>query len=362
MNVRSTKHSAMTRWGSSLAIVGVTVTAIAAATALAFWDAGHPAQTNSGRATGLTLAHVKRGTLTVKVTGGGTLAGTPAPLATGTRMVGTATDLPAVGTVVDQGQVIYRIDNQPVILLYGNTPVFRAFGPGMTVGQDLVQLEQDLIQLGYGQPYGLLANGDFNFSDEQAVRAFNKAEGLPSGDQLALGAVLFEPGPVVVAADSVGLGASVAAGTAVVSLEMDTPEATMQLSSAQASGITAGTPALVTLSSPSEILNGKVSSVVPSSGSNVNVTVSLNNPPASLSLAQRSVFVEFDVQTLPNVYIVPVSALVATVGGQYALQEALGGGRSTLIAVSVGALDNIDGLAQVSGPQLRAGLPVESAQ
>ncbi len=343
-------------------VAGIVVLLLAAATVIAFALANRPTGANSLPSTGLSVVHVRRGTLTVKVTGGGTLAGTPAPLATGTRMVGTATELPAVGTVVTQGQVLYRIDNQPVILLYGTTPVFRAFGPGMTVGPDLVQLEQDLIQLGYGQPYGLLANGDFNFSDEQAVRAFNQAEGLPSGDQLALGTVLFEPGPVVVAADSVGLGASVAAGGAVVSLEMDTPQATAQLSSAQASGITDGTPALVTLSSPSEILNGKVSSVVATSGSNVNVTVSLNNPPATLSLAQRSVFVEFEVQTLPNVYIVPVSALVATVGGQYALQASLGGGRSTLIAVSVGALDNTDGLAQVSGPQLRAGLPVESAQ
>jgi len=332
------------------------------ATAVAFNTATKTGTATRSQSTGLTVVHVRRGTLTVKVTGGGTLAGTPAPLAAGTQMAGTVTELPTVGTVVVQGQVLYRIDNQPVILLYGHTPVFRAFGPGMTAGPDVVQLEQDLIQLGYGQAYGLVADGNYNFSDEQAVRAFNKAEGLPSGDQLALGAVLFEPGPVVVAADSVGLGASVAAGGAVVSLEMDTPQATVQLSSAQASGITAGTPALVTLSSPSEILNGKVSSVVPTSGSNVNVTVSLDNPPASLSLAQRSVFVDFDVQTLPNVYIVPVSALVATVGGQYALQEALGGGRSALIAVSVGALDNIDGLAQVSGPQVRAGLPVEAAQ
>lgn len=345
-----------------LLLAGIIVILLAGATVIAFVLANRSTGANSLPSTGLSVVHVRRGTLTVKGTGGGTLAGTPAPLATGTRMVGTATELPAVGTVVTQGQVLYRIDNQPVILLYGTTPVFRAFGPGMTTGPDLVQLEQDLVHLGYGQPYGLLANGDFNFSDEQALRAFNKAEGLPSGDQLALGAVLFEPGPVVVAADSVGLGASIAAGGAVVSLDMDIPQATVQLSSAQASGITSGTSALVTLSSPSEVLNGKVSSVVPSSGSNVNVTVSLNNPPAGLSLAQRSVFVEFDVQTLHNVYIVPVSALVATVGGQYALQEALGGGRSTLIAVSVGALDNIDGLAQVSGPQLRAGLPVESAQ
>ncbi len=350
------------RHGASWISVGVVLLAIATATAAAFLVASRSRATGGNAVAGLTVVHVRRGTLTVKVTGGGTLAGTPAPLADGTQLAGTVTELPSVGTVVDQGQVLYRIDNEPVVLLYGTVPLYRAFGPGMTAGPDVVQLEQDLLRLGYGQAYGLVANGDFNFSDEQAVRAFNEAEGLPSGDQLALGTVLFEPGPIVVTVDSVGLGASVAAGGAVVSLEMDTPQVTVQMASSQASDITEGTPAMVTISSPSEILHGKVTSVAPTTGANVTLTVSLDDSPASLALAQRSVFVQFDVQTLTNVYIVPISALVATIGGQYALQEALGAGRSTLIAVSVGALDNIDGLAQVSGPQVRAGMPVEAAQ
>lgn len=343
-------------------VAGVVAGVLIVATALAFAVASRQRSGSGPPASGLSVVHVRRGTLTVKVTGGGTLEGTSAPLATGSLMVGTVTALPSVGTVLSQGQVLYRIDNQPVVLLYGTTPVYRAFGPGMTPGPDVVQLEQDLLQLGYGQPYGLVADGDFNFSDEQAVRAFTKAEGLPEGDQLALGTVLFEPGPVVVAANAVGLGTAVAAGGAVLSLEMDSPEVTAQLSSSQASGIAVGTPTLVTVSSPSETLSGKVQALAPTTGSNVNISVSLDNPPVGLALTQRSVFVQFDVQTLKNVYIVPVSALVATVGGQYALQEVVARGRSTLIAVAVGALDNLNGLAQVSGPQVSAGLAVEAAQ
>lgn len=198
--------------------------AVFAATTVAVVITDHPANSSETPSSSLTIVHVRRGTLIVKVTAGGTLAGASAPLAFGTSGAGVVTQVPAVGSIIREGQALYRLNNEPVVLLYGSTPVYRSFAPGMSPGPDVVELEQDLNQLGFGRTYGLTANGDFNFADEQTVRAFNRAEGLPAGDKIGQGSVLFEPGPVVVASDSVGLGASVAAGGAVVSLEMDTPK------------------------------------------------------------------------------------------------------------------------------------------
>ncbi len=307
------------------------------------------------------MVHVRRGTLIVKVTAGATLAGSVAPLAFASQSAGVVTELPTLGSTISQGQVLYRLDNEPVVLLYGSTPVYRSFTPGMSPGPDVVELEQDLIKLGYGQAYGLTANGDFNFADEQAVRAFNRAEGLPTGDTISQGNVLFEPGPVFVSAVNAGLGQSVAAGGTVVTLDLGTPLVSVQLPSGQAAGIEPGTQASVRLSAPSTVLAGKVTSVAASTGGNVQITVALSNPPANLPLTAQSVFVVFDVQVLRSAYIVPIAALVATIQGGYALEERLPGGRNRYIGVTVGALDNLDALAQVSGASLYAGMPIEAA-
>ncbi|HUY10200.1 MAG TPA: hypothetical protein VMW80_12295 [Candidatus Dormibacteraeota bacterium] len=345
------------RWGWVAGIL--VIVAVASGTAVAFIVASRPAAPVGTLTSGLTTVHVRKGTLTDKVTGGGTLSGSPVPIAAGAQAAGVVTGLPSVGSVVSQGQILYRVDNQPVVLLYGSTPVYRAFGPGMTSGPDVVQLEQDLLQLGFGQVFGLVANGDFNFADEQAVRAFTKAEGLTYGDQLALGTVLFEPGPVVIAADPVTLGDSVAAGGTVVSLDMGTPLVTVDLAPAQAAGIAAGTPAVVKLSSPPEMVTAKVMTRVASTSANVKIQLTLLKPPAQLSLSSQSVFVQFDVESVREAYIVPIGALVATLGGDYALQVEKGR-RRTFIPVRVGLLDNIDGLAQVSGPGLKVGEAVEA--
>jgi peptidoglycan hydrolase-like protein with peptidoglycan-binding domain len=298
----------------------------------------------------------------VKITAGGVLGGTPAPLAFSTQSAGVVTELPAVGSTITQGQVLYRLDNEPVVLLYGSTPVYRSFTPGMSSGPDVLQLEQDLNQLGFGEAYGLTVNGDFNFADEQAVRAFNRAEGLPSGDTISQGSVLFEPAPVFVSAVNAGLGQSVAAGGTVVTLDLGTPIVSVQLPSGQAAGIQPGTQALVRLSAPSTVFAGKVTSVAASSGGNVQITVALSNPPVDLPLTAQSAFVVFDVQVVHNAYIVPIAALVATIQGGYALEERLPGGRNRYIGVTVGALDNLDAVAQVSGAGLYAGMAIEAAR
>ncbi len=50
--------------------------------------------------------------------------------------------------MIGQGQVLYRVDNgSPVVLLRGRVPDWRALGVGVT-GQDVSQLNHDLVALG----------------------------------------------------------------------------------------------------------------------------------------------------------------------------------------------------------------------
>ena len=70
---------------------------------------------------------------------------------------GTLTWLPPAGQVIRQGQVLYKTDNgSPVVLLYGSVPDWRALDEGV-IGQDVSQLNHDLVGLGYADRADVVA-------------------------------------------------------------------------------------------------------------------------------------------------------------------------------------------------------------
>src|SRR6202035_2431496 len=72
---------------------------------------------------------------------------------------GTLTWLPSAGQVIRQGQVLYRTDNgTPVVLLYGSVPAWRSMSEG-TTGEDVAQLNHDLVDLGYADSSDISALG-----------------------------------------------------------------------------------------------------------------------------------------------------------------------------------------------------------
>lgn len=339
--------------------VGIAVAlAVAAVTSVGLWAATHDTGGAPGASIRLSTVQVRLGTIVNKVDSGATLQGAPVPLAALAQQPGTVTSVAPAGSKIAAGDVLYVIDDQPTVLLYGSIPAWESFSPGMASGPDVEELQQNLIALGYG--VGIVANGEYSYQTEAAVEVFTKAVGLPKGDQLALGSVLFEPGAVIVSAAKVLPGTLVNSGSAIVDLQLDSPRVVATASNT--SGIVIGTTALVKTSTSSVPLQGTVSSVTAAANSQNAVVITLITPPADLSLADTAVFVQFDVQVVRNAYIVPVAALIATVGGGYALQPAGDHNDQNLIAVKVGVVDAIDGLAQVTGARLRQGLRVSEAQ
>jgi hypothetical protein len=101
----------------------------------------------------------------------------------------------------------------------------------------------------------------------------------------------------------------------------------------------------------------------PGSGSSgspatVPVTVTLDRPLRSAGLDQAAVSVNFVESVANNVLSVPVTALIATAGGGYAVQEAAAPHK--LIAVTTGLFGA--GYVQISGPGLVPGLQVTDSQ
>src|SRR5437868_1005179 len=71
------------------------------------------------------------------------------------RVSGTITWLPSVGQVIRPGQALFRVNGAPVILMDGRTPAYRDLGPSDGAGQDILQLNRNLVALGFN-PAGIV--------------------------------------------------------------------------------------------------------------------------------------------------------------------------------------------------------------
>src|SRR5208282_5029978 len=122
------------------------------------------------------------------------------------RLSGTYTWLPSVGAVIGRGGALWRIDNLPVLLMYGSVPAYRTLKEGVSFGPDVVELNRNLIDLGF-DPYGAITDVDvFGGATADAVRRFQHANGLPETGAIELGRVVFAPSARRVTAVHVQLG------------------------------------------------------------------------------------------------------------------------------------------------------------
>ena len=120
--------------------------------------------------------------------------------------------------------------------------------------------------------------------------------------------------------------------------------------------ITAVSPVAVSSTSSSSSSSGSGGSSTPTA--TVPITITLHNSQHVNGLDQAAVSVNFEQQKARNVLSVPVSALLATAGGGYDIQEAAAPHR--LIPVTPGLF--AAGYVQVSGPQISPGLQVTDSQ
>ncbi len=112
----------------------------------------------------------------------------------------------------------------------------------------------------------------------------------------------------------------------------------------------------VAQSSSSSSSTSSTSSSAPSA--TIPVTVSLEKHTDTSALDQAAVSVNFEEQVANNVLSVPVTALLATQGGGYAVQEAAPPHK--LIAVTPGLF--AAGYVQISGPDVQDGMQVTDSQ
>jgi peptidoglycan hydrolase-like protein with peptidoglycan-binding domain len=287
----------------------------------------------------------------------------------GARLDGSFTALPAAGAAIQQGQALYAVDGHPVVLLYGSEPAYRQLCPGAS-GDDVRQLERDLLDLGFATTSTLSVDGDFTGADAAAVQRWQAVLGVPQTGTVRLGEVVFAAGPVRVAGVRAALGAAAQPGTPVVDLTTTRHTVTAQLDAGRQQLVHQGDQVSVLMPDGHTTVGGTVADVSrvatqpPSQGQGqsqqqptIAVTVTLADESAAGSLDQAPVYVSIIAASRRGVLAVPVTALLAQPNGDYAL-AVHAGGRRHLVTVQPGLFGD-SGLVEVSGAGLAQGDVVE---
>ena len=273
---------------------------------------------------------------------------------------GTLTWLPSPGQVVGQGQALYRTGNgSPVLLLYGGVPDWRALDEGVT-GQDVAQLNHDLVALGYASRADVVALG-WDYYSWETAQAVQKLEGhlgvsSPPGS-LSLGQVVFEPEALRIAQLTGRLGGR--ANGPVLAATSDRHVVTISLDASDQSEVKAGDAVSVTLpdgaTTPGLVSSvGTVATTTPGQGQGTTTTipvqVKLTHPGAAGTLDQAPVTVNITTESSHGpVLAVPVTALVAQSPQGYAVEVVGPGNTRRSVPVTPGIFDDNSGLVQVTG-------------
>lgn len=298
-----------------------------------------------------TAAVVRTDLVATALTGG--ILGYAAARPVVNQLPGTYTWLPRPGAAIRPGGVLYRVDDTPVTLMAGTTPAWRPFGPGMTGGPDVRELQASLIAGRFAAGLFTAPTGQYDWLTADAVERWQAARGLPVTGLIPLGQVIFLPGAVLIGQLNVADGEGAAGGQQPYQVMTARRIVTIPL-----------TPNL-----PPASVGEAVSIVLPSQASTpgritavgpAQLTVTPGQPQATGTGTGVQVQVSLAVQAARGVLAVPVTALLALADGGYALEVVTSSGARHLVGVTTGLYAG--GRVQVSGTGITAGTRVVVAQ
>jgi peptidoglycan hydrolase-like protein with peptidoglycan-binding domain len=354
MSVAARRPGVRRRSGRAV-LAAVAVAAIAAVAWLLFAPDDSPKTKAANDAVPLGAAAVERRDLVAREDIDGTL-GFSETTKLAAPAAGTITRLRDEGDVVTRGRSLMSIDAHATAwVLYGTIPMYRDLGPGVSDGRDVRQLERNLRALGYDPG---TVDDDWTSATTNAVEDFQDDRDLTESGTITRSEVVVSDGPARVGKHSAEVGDPARAGAPVTELTSTTPVVTAKLDAGLADEVHRGDSVRVTLTDGSEV-GGKVTRV----GTVATAGESGDSPTVELRVALNSrrhgrldgapVSVSLETGTTKDALAVPVTALVATAPGRYAVELA---GSHRLVAVTLGAF--ADDWVQVDGSGLVPGTRV----
>jgi multidrug efflux pump subunit AcrA (membrane-fusion protein) len=233
--------------------------------------------------------------------------------------------------------------------------MYRDLGPGVSDGRDVRQLERNLKALGYDPG---TVDDEWTSATTDAVIDFQGDRGLTEDGTISRAEVVISDGPARVGKHSVEVGGQARAGAPVTTLTSTTPVVTSKLDAGLAADVHRGDAVRVTMPDGSDV-GGRVTRVgtVATAGQEgdsptVELRVALNGHRHG-RLDGAPVSVSLETGRTKDALAVPVTALVATAPGRYAVELA---GSHRLVPVTLGAF--ADDWVQVTGAGLAPGTRV----
>jgi peptidoglycan hydrolase-like protein with peptidoglycan-binding domain len=267
---------------------------------------------------------------------------------------GVITALPAEGTVLDRGASLWEVNGAPgPALLFGDRPMWRRLSSGVDNGEDVRQLEENLVALGFADPAVMTVDDKYASATAAAVKRWQKSRGLDQTGVVAATDVIFTAGPVRVSSLKATAGDKAGGSTPVFEWTGAEQIVTIQLDTGKA-GVAKKDDAVTIDLGDDHTINGTVRSVgtvVQSATSNgstsnyIDVVVALTGG-QTVGLDDAPVTVKFMQSSAKGVLAVPVRALLALAEGGYALERVTATG-SDFVPVKLGAY--ADGYVQVTG-------------
>lgn len=319
------------------------------------WALSSSSSASSQTEPSMATATIERGTLRGELTVRGSLAYSPLRSVEAGRD-GIVTGLPPVGTVVERGGALVTVNNLASRLLYGSIPAWRSFEMDMPDGPDVLQLEENLVALGYLDA----ADTRFTWATRQAIMRWQKDRGVEQTGTLALGDVIFRPSAVRVSKQAVTVGDSVTTTTAALEITSLTREVTLSLSAQESTMAKVGDLVTVILPDGSEAEATVAAVGAPKKADDGSTTHPVTLAPSDQSLVAEvtdpSVSVILYGETREDVLFVPVGALTAIDGTTFAVQVVRDDGTVTSVPVTVGLFSA--GSVEISGDGISEGLTV----
>jgi peptidoglycan hydrolase-like protein with peptidoglycan-binding domain len=269
------------------------------------------------------------------------------------------------GAALASGDLVYAAEGIPITAVVTEVVFDRDLSEGVAAGDDVSAIEEMLASLGYDANGELTVDGDFDEYTTQAVTEWEEnlrntfgaviADGVLSLDQI----VIVDPGATVGTItdhDSDVL----ASGTELWSTSTILPTRVVETSIAVADQQALAVGNVVDVEFPGgEVVQGTVSGFATSSTTDptdpdaeaqLAVEIDLPSVPASVeALNEVDVEVKLVEEIAVGATVVPVSALIATGDGNYAVEALTSDGGTQLVAVEPGMFS--DGWVEVVGIQ-----------
>jgi peptidoglycan hydrolase-like protein with peptidoglycan-binding domain len=285
-----------------------------------------------------------------------------------TRRAGTVTELAAEGSIVEYGDAIFKVDERAVELFDGSLPAWRDLRPGIDDGADIMQLEHNLARLGFGDE-DLTIDGSWTSATTRAVRRWQEARGEAETGVVELGRIVFTPEPMRVGRHRVQRGDAVAPGATITEVTGSTEVITVALDARRQALATVGATVDIELPDGTTTTGTvrEVGSVAtsPAAGASdgsqpatIDVTVTPDGGTAATGLDGATVEVTFTSRARENVLAVPITSLLALVGGGFGVEKVTGA-TTTIVTVEPGMY--ADGWVEVTGADIAEGDQVVTA-